>query len=116
MVCQEFNELDILCDYDGDGDYDCELFLQFGNNKYASGNFIDAGCDPSLKNGPYIAMTNCDPQSEKGLNWTIIPLGGHKYAIKSCSTGYYLDGRNPDHTGANLFLTNRHEPQSDKYL
>ena len=42
MVCQEFNELDILCDYDGDGDYDCELFLQFGNNKYASGNFIDA--------------------------------------------------------------------------
>ena len=35
IFAQYFNELDILCDYDGDGEYDCELFLQFGNNNYA---------------------------------------------------------------------------------
>jgi hypothetical protein len=35
--------------------------------------------------------------------------------VKSKSSGNYLDGRNPQHTGNQLFLTNR-IPEGDEYL
>jgi hypothetical protein len=36
---EEFNELDFICDYDGDGKYDCELFNQIASNNWASNDF-----------------------------------------------------------------------------
>ena len=36
---EDFNELDFICDYDGDGKYDCELFNQFASNNWASNDF-----------------------------------------------------------------------------
>ena len=36
---EDFNELDFICDYDGDGKYDCELFDQFASNNYATNDF-----------------------------------------------------------------------------
>jgi len=35
----DFNELDFICDYDGDRKYDCDLFEQFANNNWASKDY-----------------------------------------------------------------------------
>jgi len=37
--CQEFNELDIICDWDGDGKYDCEEFKKYAGNSYAINDY-----------------------------------------------------------------------------
>ena len=52
VFSQHYNELDFICDYDGDGKYDCELFGKFANNNWATNDF--QGCVEQ-----YITMITC---------------------------------------------------------
>ena len=38
-IGKEFNELDIICDWDGDGKYDCEEFKKYAGNSYAINDY-----------------------------------------------------------------------------
>jgi len=56
------------------------------------------------------------PDSKSSLNWQLINVGkddvGDKFAIKNVQDGNYLDGRNPEHVGDELLLTDR-DPLND---
>ena len=68
---EEFNELDFICDYDGDGKYDCELFNQFASNNWASNDF--QGCIDQ-----YMTMVICN--CTKGQEEYIYDNLGRAYA------------------------------------
>ena len=90
----------------------------FNIRSISSGNYLNGRNPEHL--GIQVMLTNVnkpqkfDPITNKYFQWRLIPCGG-KFAIQSVSSGNYLDGRNPEHRGIKLFLTNR-PPQNDKYL
>jgi hypothetical protein len=81
--------------------------------------FVD-GRDPQHK-GRQVklhSISETQASSSNYFKWRITEFtyGGHtRVAIQSVSSGLYLDGRNPNHTGNQLYLTARN-PQGDKYL
>ena len=89
---EDFNELDFICDYDGDGKYDCELFNQFASNNWASNDF-----QGSVEQ--YMTMVICG--CTKGQEEYVYEYLGRSYAQISkidSSTWAFKEGlkSNPD--------------------
>jgi hypothetical protein len=95
----------------GDGTY---------NMRSISSNLFVDGRDPQHK-GRQVklhAISKTQASSSHNFKWRITEFtygGRTRVAIQSVSSGLYLDGRNPNHTGNQLYLTARN-PQGDKYL
>jgi len=58
-------------------------------------------------------LTNRIPFGDNYLDWYLVPTSDGFFAIKSVSSGFYLDGRNSSTTEP--FMTNR-APEGDHYL
>ena len=73
-------------------------------------------CCQSSSSNNEAHLTNQNPKGNKFLHWIIEKVDGN-YALKSVSSGFYVDGRNSsfkDRNGA-VLMTNR-KPQGGRYL
>ena len=92
----------------------------FNIKSISSGNYLD-GRHKGVGDGIYVQLLTktAEEASTNGyFKWRVqkyIFDGKTRCAIQSVSSELYLDGRNPNHTGIQLFLTGR-EPEGDKYL
>jgi hypothetical protein len=57
-------------------------------------------------------MTDRNPIGDNFLHWYVISVGGGYFALKSVSSGKYLDGRGSEEEP---LMTDR-DPKEDKYL
>lgn len=92
----------------------------FNIKSVSSGLYLD-GRHEGIGNGIHVQLLNRTPNEASTsdyFKWNVQEFtyeGLTRYAIQSVSSGLYLDGRNPEHTGIQLFLTGRN-PQGDRYL
>ena len=92
----------------------------FNIRSLSSGLYLD-GRHEGIGNGIHVQLlkrTAAEASASHYFKWKVQQFsfeGSTRYAIQSVSSKLYLDGRNPEHTGIQLFLTGRN-PQGDKYL
>lgn len=84
----------------------------------SSHSYLD-GRNPEHEGLDTLFLTDRSPVADKYLQWELIPYG-KTFAIKSVSSGNYLDGRSystapPGPRGNGIGLTNRN-PHGDNYL
>ena len=85
----------------------------------SSGNYLD-GRNPE-HTGIQVMLSNSrgrNPATDGYFQWELIPAANHSYNIRSISSGNYLDGRNPEHTGIQVMLNNSRgrNPATDRYF